>query len=246
MARGWIVRGVSQMFRAATATALIGLMRGIEVCIEDDGTFLESEHLVPADVDVLVRAGRARRVRLTMRKRKDLRVLRGKHDRVILPEAGEGAHFDVVGELVEWLRVRREAGIPDSAPLFCHMDGRGVRVDELRDEVKAIMQALGRDPSLYGAHSLRIGGATAALAAGVPPSLIRLMGRWSSDVYLLYCRMSEEAALGVGQSIAAATVHSVEDGFHEEHLELTDRELDVGRGGDEQEEGQGQVWREPD
>ena len=58
--------------------------------------------------------------------------------------------------------------------------------------------------------------------------------------------MSEEAALGVGQSIAAATVHSVEDGFHEEHLELTERELDVGRGGDEQEEGQGQVWREPD
>ena len=117
-------------------------------------------------------------------------------------------------------------------------------MDELRDEVKAIMAALGLDPSLYGAHSLRIGGATAALAAGVPPSLIRLMGRWSSDVYLIYCRMSEEAALGVGQSIAAATVHSVEEGFHEECLELTDAELDIGRGGEETSDRE--VWRMPD
>ena len=46
------------------------------------------------------------------------------------------------------------------------------------DQVKRLMQAAGRDPNLYGAHSLRIGGATAALAAGVTPAMIRMMGRW--------------------------------------------------------------------
>ena len=248
LALGWSARGTSQMFRAMTAVALIGLMRGIEVCVEDDGTFETEQHLVPADVSLATVPARApqaaRALRLRMRKRKDLRVLRGKHDSVLLPQGGDGAHFDVVDELMEWLRQRRAAGLPDSAPLFCHPDGGGVRVSELRAEVKATMAAIGLDPALYGAHSLRIGGATAALAAGVPPSLIRLMGRWSSDVYLLYCRMSLESAFGVGQSIASAQVHSGAGQFHEEHLELTHEEVEAHRGFDD-DESTGD-WRDPD
>ena len=65
------------------------------------------------------------------------------------------------------------------------------------------MAAAGRDPDKYGAHSLRIGGATAALAAGVPPSLIRLMGRWSSDIYEIYCRISMQSAMSAGRAIAS-------------------------------------------
>ena len=51
------------------------------------------------------------------------------------------------------------------------------------------------------------------------------MGRWSSDIYEIYCRMSEEAALGVGAAICSAVVTDVEAGFHEEHLELTTNEV---------------------
>ena len=105
-------------------------------------------------------------------------------------------------------------------------DGTAITVDMVRDEVKALMESIGLDPAHYGAHSLRIGGASAALAAGVPPSLIRLMGRWSSDVYEVYCRLSSQAALRVGGSIAAAEVETVEGGFHEEHLELLPVEME--------------------
>ena len=84
----------------------------------------------------------------------------------------------------------------------------------------------GLDPSLYGAHSLRIGGATAALAAGVPPNLIRLMGRWSSEVCQIYCRMSLEAALNVSTQIAAADVTSLDRRFQFEELELLPEEID--------------------
>ncbi len=100
---------------------------------------------------------------------------------------------------------------------------------EVRAAVRAAMRAAGLDPELYGAHSLRIGAATAALAAGVAPGLIRLMGRWSSDVYELYCRMSLEAALSVGRAMAAATVTTFEGGFREEHLELQPSEVAVMR-----------------
>ena len=124
-----------------------------------------------------------------------------------------------------WMRRRRELGLPADGPLFCHDDGSPVRVSELRAAIKQWMEALGLDPAMFGAHSLRIGGATAALAAGVPPSLIRIMGRWSSDVYEIYCRMSEQSALGVGRAISSATVSTMEEGFHEEHLELTASEV---------------------
>ena len=95
-----------------------------------------------------------------MRKRKDLRVLRGKQATVIV--AGGGRIFDAAHELSEWMSEREALGIPASAPLFCYASGAMITVDELRDVVKAAMKAAGRDPRRYGAHSLRIGGATAA------------------------------------------------------------------------------------
>lgn len=63
-------------------------------------------------------------------------------------------------------------------------------MSEVRVKVKQCMEAVGEDPRCYGAHSLRIGAATAALAAGVAPQQIRALGRWSSDVYEIYCRLS--------------------------------------------------------
>ena len=162
---------------------------------------------------------------ILMRKRKDLRVLRGKQSRVVL--AGGGTFQDPVGDMIEWLRRRRKLGLPEDGPLFCWTDGRSFTVDEVRSAVRACMQAAGRDPARFGAHSLRIGAATAALAAGVSPQLIRLMGRWSSDVYKLYCRMSLQAAVGVGRVITSVGgVQPLEsEAFHQEHLELLSSEL---------------------
>jgi hypothetical protein len=39
-----------------------------------------------------------------------------------------------------------------------------------------------------GGHSIRAGGATSLAENGVPPSLIQLLGRWSSDAFLVYIR----------------------------------------------------------
>jgi hypothetical protein len=160
-------------------------------------------------------------------KRSPRLMLRGKQATVIV--AGGGRIFDAAHELSEWMSEREALGIPASAPLFCHASGAMITVDELRDVVKAAMEAAGRDPRRYGAHSLRIGGATAALAAGVPPQLIRLLGRWSSDVYQIYCRMSSQAAIAAGQQLASAEVDTVEGGFHEEHLELLPAEVSAMR-----------------
>ena len=215
----------SLMVSAALEFGLAALARACEFAIDDERgeVFETSEHLTPEDVTPFERSG-VRHARMRMRKRKDLKVLRGKHATVVL--AGGGSVFDPVRRLERWLRARRVLGLPADGPLFCWPDGSPLTTRQVRAEVRAAMQAAGLPPLLYGGHSLRIGGASAALAAGVPPAMIRLMGRWSSDVYEIYCRMSEQAALGVGLALASTEVDTFE-GFHQEHFELLPGELDL-------------------
>jgi len=49
-------------------------------------------------------------------------------------------------------------------------------------------------PHLSG-HSFRIGGNTEFLLRGVPPDVVKRMGRWSSDAFLRYWRSLEVIAL---------------------------------------------------
>ena len=51
------------------------------------------------------------------------------------------------------------------------------------------------------------------------------MGRWSSDIYEIYCRLSLESALGVGQAIASAQVTPAAEAFHDECLEMLPSEV---------------------
>ena len=215
------------MWRAVLMFAMSVMARGCEVAIDParGKRFESSEGITPADVSVFEEGG-VRHAQVRMRKRKDLKVLRGKQALVIV--SGGGTCFDAVVELLAWVEFRRALGLPEDGPLFCWPDGTSITVSEVRDMVRTVMLAAGCDPALFGAHSLRIGGATAALAAGVPPALIRLMGRWSSDVYEIYCRMSRQAALGVGRAISsAADVATFEQQFHEEHLELLQSEIEL-------------------
>lgn len=219
------------MWRAALTFAVTVLARGVEFALDAGRgeVFEETEHMTARDVRAAWAGGR-RHAAVRMRKRKNLLVLRGKTHTVFVASSGGAGHFDAAAALFEWLDARRAAGIGEGRPLFCHVSGAALTVAEVRDMVKRVMAAAGCNPALYGAHSLRIGGATAALAAGVPPNAIRLMGRWSSDVYEIYCRISLQSAVGVGEAIASATVSPAGEAFHEEALEFLPSEVaQVGR-----------------
>ena len=83
---------------------------------------------------------------------------------------------------------------PD-APAFGHIQA-GVYIpltySKLLSGLKELVQGCGLDPTLYGGHSLRRGGATWAFECGVHPVFIRIQGDWQSDSWLLYIGLSEE------------------------------------------------------
>ena len=51
----------------------------------------------------------------------------------------------------------------------------------IRDEFKSMLKGINLNPSLYGLHSLRSGGASAAANLGVRDRLIKKHGRWKSE-----------------------------------------------------------------
>jgi hypothetical protein len=58
--------------------------------------------------------------------------------------------------------------------------------------LKGLLSQIGQQPELFAGHSLRRGGATCALKAGVNPLFIRIQGDWNSDAWLLYVGLSHE------------------------------------------------------
>ncbi|KIJ58033.1 hypothetical protein HYDPIDRAFT_48857, partial [Hydnomerulius pinastri MD-312] len=81
---------------------------------------------------------------------------------------------------------------PPNIPLFAYIPPRGwccLTKKKLMARCNVIWSAAGI-PSITG-HSFRIGGTTELLLAGVPPDVVKALGRWSSDAFLRYWRSLE-------------------------------------------------------
>lgn len=80
-------------------------------------------------------------------------------------------------------------------PLFAYTSPRGIHNLTKRrflSRCNSIWTKLGY-PRTTG-HSFRIGGTTELLLAGVPPDVVKTLGRWSSDSFLRYWRLLDEIA----------------------------------------------------
>jgi integrase len=84
-----------------------------------------------------------------------------------------------------------------STPLFV-LKGAPLKGGVVHRIVQAGMGAIGLNPSDFGSHSLRSGGATALADAGCPEVVIKTLGRWSSEVYRIYVRTAFNAVLQWG------------------------------------------------
>ena len=206
--------------RAALATAFQGLLRSAEYC--DDGTRARGKSpldRVPSRADV--RTLDDSKMVLMTSPCKNMRHLSGK-DVPLVIGAG-GAHIDAVAEVKNLLRVDpTPAGSRNaSTPLFRDpSSNRPLTCEYVRVIIKRLMEAVGENPDDFGTHSLRIGGATALFAAGATPTVIRTMGRWSSDCYQLYVRACFEASMA--WTAAAGSTAVTDLAGHEDFDEVDD------------------------
>ena len=96
-----------------------------------------------------------------------------------------------------------------------------ITTDQLRSVVRLVMSAAGKDGSAYGAHSLRIGGATARAFLGEDVMDTKAVGTWSSDAYKRYLRERKAQMLSVSRGVCSAVV----DDFENDMVLIDDHEF---------------------
>ena len=169
--------------RAALATAFLGMLRASEFTTPN-GKVDEDHTLMVSDLVDLTDA----RMVLMMAPCKNMHHLKGKTCPLVIGAGGD--FIDAVAEVRNRLRVDPVApGAEASTPLFRDPKTNSpLRYDFVNNLVKKLMRAVGEKEGDFSSHSLRIGGATAHFTAGANETVIRTMGRWSSDIYRLYVR----------------------------------------------------------
>jgi len=196
--------------RALLAVAFQGLLRSAEFC--DDGkrtTLKKVLDKLPSRND-LVYLDEKKAVIMIL-PCKNMRHLKGKTVPLVLGAGGK--YIDAVAELNNLLKVD-PAGRADT-PLFRNPNGSPFTYDNINRLVKLLMRTIGEDEHAFSTHSLRIGGATALFAAGATPTVIRTMGRWSSDCYRLYVRASYESTLHWTKMCGSTKVTDIAQDFDE-------------------------------
>ena len=221
--------------RACASTGFCGLLRAAEMSLQRGQVWSKTRSLSRADVtfltrprgdlpavwvsfDEIERLGEVPvAAQVMMRPCKKLRYRGGKTVPVFL---FDGTVLTPVQDLLHLFRTDRVPAERHAVtPLFRRASGASFTTDYVREVVRFLMRSVGLDPALYGGHSLRIGGASAALAANVSEAVIRAMGRWDSDVYELYLRYSLSCARQMGSVIASTSFEDFEAMFdHEEFV----------------------------
>ncbi|KAK3284810.1 hypothetical protein CYMTET_7554 [Cymbomonas tetramitiformis] len=116
-----------------------------------------------------------------------------------------------VGKSQAWCWLMLATGdLSEEAPLF-QVEGRGKRGAlvpmthaVLAAGLKRLAEQVGLDPARFAKHSLRRGGATAALRLKVDRLYIKLQGDWKSDCYERYCELDDEQRLILPAAFAEA------------------------------------------
>ena len=80
--------------------------------------------------------------------------------------------------------------VAPTAPLFQLLDGTICTVKDVKTRITKLTNDMGLDTDRYTVYSFRIGGATSLARRGVDHRKIQIAGRWRSDAYALYIRMS--------------------------------------------------------
>ena len=97
--------------------------------------------------------------------------------------------------------VESRTPFPNSGPLFTFQSGSFLTRGKFTSETRDLLSKGGLDSSEFAGHSFRIGAATTAASANLPPWLIKVLGRWSSDCFERYIKTPPSVLAQVPQTL---------------------------------------------
>ena len=106
--------------------------------------------------------------------------------------------------MLRYLSVRSRTS--SSSPLFILPNGLPLYQRAFTTHLNTLIKKCGLPPDRYSSHSLRIGAATTAAQKGIPPLMLKSMGRWSSSAFSTYVRPNESSVLGAQMTMASVRV----------------------------------------
>ena len=85
--------------------------------------------------------------------------------------------------------------------LFTFQSGSFLTRGRLPNETRLLLSKGGLNSGEFAGHSFRIGAATTAASANLPPWLIKVLGRWSSDCFERYIKTPPSVLAQVPQTL---------------------------------------------
>ena len=191
--------------RAALAVALQGLLRSQEYALKPGKTWSNKVHLSRKDIAELT----MERLVLMMAPCKNMKHLSGKTCPLVI--GAGGSMVCAIREVQNMLKVDpTPPGEAARTPCFRDpSNNTALSTTQILSMVRQMATALGENPLHFGTHSMRIGGATALFAQGADETVIRTMGRWSSDIHKLYVRACFERCVEWSRKAGSAHVSDV-------------------------------------
>lgn len=134
----------------------------------------------------------------------------GKGFKYLFPrrELGPDRLFDITTSL--WEYVSTVQPVQGKAFFFLPAENWLMSPAYYNDFLKGFARFHGFDPSRVSSHSLRVGGASALAAAGLPEYLIKEMGSWRSNAFLTYLRTCLQTFSDAQDAMCNANKFSVE------------------------------------
>ena len=111
-----------------------------------------------------------------------------------------------------------QLSLSPEAPLFQLLDGSIATIQDIKKRFNILGAEMKLDPTRYTIYSLRIGGATSLARRGVDHRMIQIAGRWTSDAYKLYIKMTPKMMAVHQRKFLQLEVKHPELVFMHEHI----------------------------
>ena len=174
------------MFRAATSLAFFGLLRVSEYTSQNRQSFCPETTLLVTDI--------------TFRRDYSIMFVRIKASKTDPFREGCTVRVAAIDSpLCPVTLMRSYLNLRPSGPGPLFVLQRDFYL--IRQDIVLLLRRCFPGQLTLNTHSFRIGGASTAAAVGIPDSQIQILGRWSSNAYRSYLRMSDLSISNMAQAL---------------------------------------------